>query len=184
MKRIAVALIVAAVPLSLTCGNSDRQGLATPAPSPAVPATATTLAPISTPFAPTTSTEPPARAPATAAVSATPVQQAALATTAPAPSPAPGGAPPGPVRLEITASNVQFDKAEVRAKAGAEVTAVLRNNDAGVEHNLTFSVPNLPHGETCAGPCITTQAFTAPAAGRYNFFCNIHSTMLGDFVVE
>ena len=114
----------------------------------------------------------------------TQTQPTAAPQPAQTPPPASGGAPPGPVRLEVTASNLQFDKPEMRAKAGADVTAVLRNNDAGVEHNLTFSVPNLPHGDTCAGPCTTTQSFTAPAAGRYNFFCNIHSTMLGDFVVE
>jgi len=64
------------------------------------------------------------------------------------------------------------------------MTAVLRNSDATIDHNLTFSVPLLPHGDTCAGPCTATQTFTAPAAGRYDFFCNVHSGMLGVFIVE
>jgi plastocyanin len=72
----------------------------------------------------------------------------------------------------------------VHARAGAQVTAVLRNQDAGVTHNLSFSVPGLAHGETCAGPCSTTQTFTAPAAGRYDFFCTIHSQMQGAFIVD
>jgi plastocyanin len=72
----------------------------------------------------------------------------------------------------------------VRARAGASITAVFTNKDAAVEHNLTFSAPGLPHGETCTGPCTASQTFTAPAAGRYNFFCNIHSQMIGDFIVE
>jgi len=41
----------------------------------------------------------------------------------------------------------------------------------------------LAHGDTCAGPCTATQTFTAPAPGRYQFFCTIHS-MLGDFIVD
>jgi plastocyanin len=64
------------------------------------------------------------------------------------------------------------------------VTAVLRNNDAGIDHNLSFSAPGLDHGDTCTGPCTTTQTFTAPAPGRYDFFCTIHSTMVGAFIVD
>jgi plastocyanin len=88
------------------------------------------------------------------------------------------------VTFQLTAQNVSFDKTEVRARAGAQVTAVLINKDGTVEHNLTFSAPGLPHGETCTGPCMATQTFTAPAPGRYNFFCNIHSSMIGDFIVD
>jgi plastocyanin len=59
----------------------------------------------------------------------------------------------------------------------------MQNNDTGVEHNLTFSVPGLAHGETCTGPCSRTQTFTAPAAGSYFFLCTIHD-MSGTFIVD
>jgi plastocyanin len=72
----------------------------------------------------------------------------------------------------------------VHVRAAAQVTAVIDNRDTTVPHNLSFSLPDLPLGETCTGPCTATQTFTAPAPGRYNFFCNIHSQMLGDFIVD
>ena len=105
-------------------------------------------------------------------------------TAAPQPTSPPAPlAPPPPVRLEVVADDEKFDKTELRARTGAAVTAVMRNNDTGVDHNLSFSIPGLDHGDTCPGPCTATQSFTAPAAGRYNFFCTIHA-MVGDFIVE
>jgi plastocyanin len=87
------------------------------------------------------------------------------------------------VRLEVHARDLAFDKAELRARAGAQVTAVFMNDDAGVDHNLSFTVTGLDHGDTCPGPCTATQTFTAPAAGRYQFFCTIHP-MVGTFIVD
>jgi plastocyanin len=83
----------------------------------------------------------------------------------------------------VHARNEAFDKAELRARAGAQVTAVLINEDSGVDHNLSFTVTGLDHGDTCAGPCTATQTFTAPAAGSYQFFCTIHP-MVGAFIVD
>ena len=37
--------------------------------------------------------------------------------------------PPPAVTFQLTAQNVSFDKTEVRARAGAQVTAVLTNKD-------------------------------------------------------
>ena len=85
--------------------------------------------------------------------------------------------------LRFRAADLAFDRESVRAPAGAAVTAILQNDDTGVEHNLTFSVPGLGHGDTCAGPCSRTQTFTAPAAGSYFFLCTIHD-MSGAFIVE
>jgi plastocyanin len=67
--------------------------------------------------------------------------------------------------------------------AGATVTATMQNDDTGVEHNLSFSLPGLPHGETCAGPCTATQTFQVTTAGSYFFLCTIHD-MSGTFVVQ
>ncbi len=87
------------------------------------------------------------------------------------------------MRIVIGANNLAFDRASVRVKAGAQVTAVFNNIDDGVEHNLSFGAPGLAHGDTCKGPCSTTQTFTAPGPGRYFFLCTLHP-MSGDFIVE
>jgi plastocyanin len=71
----------------------------------------------------------------------------------------------------------------VHVPSGATVTATLQNQDAGTDHNLTFSLPGLPHGETCTGPCTRTQTFSVSAAGSYYFLCTIHD-MVGTFVVD
>jgi plastocyanin len=88
------------------------------------------------------------------------------------------------VTLQVTAQSISYDKSELHVRAGAQVTAVFTNLDATVSHNLSFNVPGLPEGETCTGPCTVTRTFTAPAPGRYNFFCTIHSNMIGDFIVD
>ena len=85
--------------------------------------------------------------------------------------------------LTFVAKDLAFNRTTASAPAGARVTATLQNDDAGIEHNLTFSVPGLPHGDTCLGPCTRTQTFTAPGAGSYFFLCTIHD-MSGTFVVQ
>ncbi len=85
--------------------------------------------------------------------------------------------------LTFRAFNTQFDKTSVRVPSGATVTATLQNDDTGVQHNLTFSLPGLPHGDTCTGPCTATQTFTAATPGSYFFLCTIHD-MVGTFVVD
>lgn len=85
--------------------------------------------------------------------------------------------------LAVTAAGAAFDVATLRVRAGSAVTVVFTNNDAGVEHNLSFSIPQLPEGETCKGICTRTQMFTAPSAHKYSFFCTIHD-MLGTLIVD
>jgi plastocyanin len=132
--------------------------------------------------------------PTTPAATATPAGQGMTAPspTIPPPTatpPPPTATPPAPtqapgtVEVVVHARNEQFDRDTIRVRAGATVIATLVNEDAGVQHNLTFSVPGLPHGETCEGPCSRTQTFTVPAAGNYFFLCTLHS-MFGNFVVE
>jgi plastocyanin len=87
------------------------------------------------------------------------------------------------VNLTFVAKDLAFNRTSVTVAAGANVTATLQNDDTGVEHNLTFSIPGLAHGDTCAGPCTRTQTFKAPAAGSYFFLCTIHD-MSGTFVVQ
>ena len=85
--------------------------------------------------------------------------------------------------LTFRAANLAFDKTSVRVPAGATVTATLQNDDAGIDHNLAFSLPGLAHGETCKGSCVRTQTFKASAAGSYYFLCTLHD-MAGTFIVE
>jgi plastocyanin len=116
---------------------------------------------------------------ATPSTTPAPTQQAATQLAAPT-TPV---APPGAVTIRLRAANLAFDQASVRARAGARVTAILQNEEPGVQHNLSFTVPGLPHGETCLGPCTETQTFTAPAPSRFLFFCTVHD-MTGDFFVD
>ena len=58
------------------------------------------------------------------------------------------------------------------------------NQDSGIPHSLSFNgVPGAAN-ETCTGPCTTTNTFTAPAAGTYGFFCNVHPDMTGSLIVQ
>lgn len=174
--------------IASACGGSAA------APAPVIDllpgATATRVAPTApraTPVATATV------AAATAAASPGP-STATPATPAPTPTAAAAGGPaatnptpptasPAAVAIEVHANNLAFDLSEIKVPAGVAVTAVFRNDDSGVDHNLSFGLPGFDH-PTCKGPCTTTQRFTAPAPGRYSFFCNIHGSMFGDFVVD
>ncbi|MEP6870955.1 MAG: cupredoxin domain-containing protein [Anaerolineaceae bacterium] len=85
--------------------------------------------------------------------------------------------------MTVTAENLAFDRSSIRVKAGTTVTAFFVNKDAGVDHNLTFSLPGLGH-PTCLGPCTTTQTFTPAAPGTFAFFCTLHAEMFGEFIVD
>jgi plastocyanin len=87
------------------------------------------------------------------------------------------------VSLRFVADNLAFDRTSVTVQPGATVTATMQNDDTGIEHNLTFSLPGLPHGDTCAGPCTTKQTFRVTTPGSYFFLCTIHD-MSGAFIVQ
>lgn len=117
---------------------------------------------------------------------APPTVAAPTATTAAAPaSTSIATAPPAPAvtSVTVTAENLAFDRTVIRVKAGTTLTATFVNNDAGVDHNLTFSLPGLEH-PTCAGPCTTSQTFTPAKPGPFSFFCTLHAQMFGDFIVD
>lgn len=177
---IAIALLAA------SCGGGESRK-----PTQSAITKATQTPTTSTPRAPAATTSPtvgstPLGAPsATAAAtmivsSSTAPPQGGGPTSAPEPTPPPRASS---VSLTIRAANLAFDTSIVRVPAGATVTATLQNDDAGVQHNLAFSLPGLAHGETCTGPCTETQTFTATPAGSYFFLCTIHD-MVGTFVVE
>jgi plastocyanin len=96
------------------------------------------------------------------------------------------------ITINLTAKNIAFDTRQITVPAGAAVTVIFKNEDAGISHN--FSVyQNLPGGQTKAvfvgntitGPNTITYHFTAPPAGNSYFFeCNVHPTMMnGTFTV-
>ena len=186
---LSAAVLVCSLAL-LACSEGDEQEASTRATSTTTLAAATpTTAPASTatpaPVAAATEVPPPAAAPAPAAPAAAtstpaPPAPAAQATTPPPPV-AQGSAPA--VTFNVTARNLAFSTSLLTARAGAAVTVNFTNEDAAVAHDLSFTVANLNHGNTCNGPCKDTYTFTAPAAGAYQFFCTVHADMIGTFNV-
>lgn len=85
--------------------------------------------------------------------------------------------------LTVRANALAFDVKTIRVFAGTTVAATMHNEEAGVQHNLAFSLPGLAHGETCTGPCTTTQSFQVESPGSYFFLCTLHD-MVGSFIVE
>ena len=93
------------------------------------------------------------------------------------------------VTLEISADNIAFDKSELSAPAGAEVTIVFNNKEA-VPHNVSvFETSDMDSeifvGEVINGPQTIEYTFTAPSEpGEYFFVCDVHPrTMTGTFIV-
>ena len=105
-----------------------------------------------------------------------------------APTSAPGGGPA--VTLAVTAKNILFNVSEITVPAGATVTIVFDNQDAGVPHNLAVytdqqATTKIFSGQIITGPAQTTYTFTAPSTpGSYWFRCDVHPTvMYGTFNV-
>ena len=175
---LSVALVLAA--LGAACGGAEPVQ-PTRAPIRQARAPTTTAVPDATPTA-TVPVSQAAPAP-TAIASATP-PSTTVSAVAPTPAPQPTiRARNLAVNLTIRAANLAFDQSVVHVPTGAVVTATLRNDDVGVQHNLTFSLPGLGHGETCTGPCTATQTFTPVTAGSYFFLCTLHD-MTGTLVVD
>ena len=145
--------------------------------------TSTSAAPTSTPAALTSPAATPqaALSPQPSPASTVPAATTPPATTAPAPTTAPPL--PAVTSITVTAVNLAFDRTVIRVKAGTTLTATFVNNDVGIDHNLTFSLPGLGH-PTCTGPCTTTQTFTPARPGAFSFFCTLHAEMFGDFIVD
>jgi plastocyanin len=112
------------------------------------------------------------------------------ATTAPAvTAPASNGQP---VTINLIAKGMAFDQKTLSVPAGASVTIIFDNQDAGIPHNVSV-YQNLPGGSTkpvfigdvIKGPASITYKFTAPATpGDYYFVCDIHPQIMnGPFVI-
>ncbi len=182
----AAASALAVVVIAAGCsGGSDDDDPAPTALATFEGVTATpTVTATSAPASPTAARSATAEATPTTAPTTAPTAVPTAASQPTAPPPQPTSPPrPASVTLRFRASNISFDQTLVRAPAGASVTAIMQNDDAGIEHNLSFSLPGLPHGNTCKGPCTTTQVFTPSTPGSYFFLCTLHD-MSGTFIVD
>lgn len=93
--------------------------------------------------------------------------------------------------LALSAENLAFDKNELTATAGEEVTIALDNKDSQPHNLMVFegpdqSAPPLNDGQPFANPGQKVEyTLTAPATpGEYFFYCQIHPTMTGKLVVQ
>ncbi|HWP62647.1 MAG TPA: cupredoxin domain-containing protein, partial [Candidatus Binatia bacterium] len=93
------------------------------------------------------------------------------------------------VVLEISAQNIAFDKAELRAPANTPFQIRFTNNDAGIPHNVAIhegspTGPEVWRGEIFNG--VETRVYDVPTlpAGTYGFICTVHPNMTGTLVVE
>jgi len=112
------------------------------------------------------------------------------------PTPGPSEAPPDAQVVEITASNVLFDKTEIRVKPGKVFVRFL-NKDNGVQHNFavyTNESASTPLADGSVGAIVTggpdvvaTMLFEVKESDRGDHFfrCDVHPTiMTGRFIVE
>jgi plastocyanin len=106
----------------------------------------------------------------------------------PSASPAASGGATGIV-LELTASGIQFDRAELTAPAGVPFQIRFANNDAGIPHNVAIHKGSptgevVWEGEIFNG--VDTRTYDVPAlpAGTYGFVCTVHPNMTGTLTVK
>ncbi len=88
--------------------------------------------------------------------------------------------------VTLTARGSQFVERQLDFTADSRVTLRFVNEDQSVPHNFVLfrgedeSAPQIFRGEVVTGPAETTYSFTAPGAGSYFFYCEVHpQTMTG-----
>jgi plastocyanin len=93
--------------------------------------------------------------------------------------------------LALSAANLKFDKAELKAKAGQEVTITLDNKDTQPHNVMVFdgpdaTAPALNDGQPFAnaGQKVEYKIKAAATPGTKFFHCQIHPIMHGTYVVE
>lgn len=102
-----------------------------------------------------------------------------------------GGKEGGGEALALTANNLQFDKADLEAKSGSDVTLNFTSKEAQ-PHNVQIfgtpeatGAPSVLDGQPLMAPGKVTYKFKAPgAAGKYAFHCMFHPTMKGTLTVQ
>lgn len=86
--------------------------------------------------------------------------------------------------LELSADNLQFDKAELRAPAGAPFAIHFKNQEAPPHNVSIHDAQPLFVGETFSGPDERTYIVPALAEGEYQFVCDVHPDMRGTLISE
>lgn len=123
----------------------------------------------------------------------------------PGESPSGGGGEGAANTFNFVAKDNTWDLTEFTVKSGEEVTLVMDNQDENIPHNFHFFTSETPgEGDTLegciegcidggtaiqtpldTGPTTQTVRFTAPAPGKYGFWCDVHpTTMFGVMTVE
>ncbi len=88
----------------------------------------------------------------------------------------------GEQEIKLVAKDITWDTDSLELQAGTEYTVEVDNQDS-VEHNFTFAEGNA--NKDVEGGEDTTVAFTAPAAGSYEFHCKYHpAAMKGTVTVS
>ncbi len=97
-----------------------------------------------------------------------------------------GGGGGGGEAVTLTARGSKFVEKNLDFTANSRVTMRFVNEDRSVPHNFVLfrgedqSAPQIFRGEIVTGPAETTYSFTAPDAGSYFFYCEVHpQTMTG-----
>jgi len=130
----------------------------------------------------------PSAAPSAAASGAPSAAPSGAPSGSPAASPAASGGATGTV-LELTASGIAFDKADLTAPAGVPFQIKFTNNDAGIPHNVAIHKDSpagevVWQGEIFSGTDTRTYDVPALPAGTYGFSCTVHPNMTGTLTVK
>jgi len=91
--------------------------------------------------------------------------------------------------LELTASGIAFDKADLTAPAGVPFQIKFTNNDAGIPHNVAIHKDSpagevVWQGEIFSGTDTRTYDVPALPAGTYGFSCTVRPNMTGTLTVK
>ena len=86
--------------------------------------------------------------------------------------------------IQITASGLAFEQADVSVPAGEPFKIDFANNDAGTPHNVAIHRGSATGEEVFKGEIfsgVETRTYDVPAldAGSYGFVCTVHPTMVG-----
>jgi plastocyanin len=86
--------------------------------------------------------------------------------------------------IQISATGLAFEQAEVNVPAGEPFTIDFTNNDAGTPHNVAIHRESATGEEVFKGEIfngVETRTYDVPAldAGAYAFVCTVHPTMVG-----
>ena len=96
-----------------------------------------------------------------------------------------GSSAPAPLNVTITATEFKYDPTTINAAPGQTINITLKNTGS-VDHTFVFAPANFKM--TVAAGKSDTKTFTAPAAGTYDFLCDIaghkEAGMTGKLIVQ